>query len=114
MINTEMKRNILYSLSSISMIFFICLQTHAQKGLWKKDLLQYINKNLTKADGGYGWGDQPDSHIEPTLAVVGILNDISELPTDRTAWTGFIKTHHPQRQSNKATGPREFDGRPFL
>ncbi len=49
---------------------------------WKAQLLNYLNTKLAKKDGGYGWEDQPDSHITPTYAVIGILNDIDQLPPD--------------------------------
>ena len=62
---------------------------------WKKEILSYT-KSLAKSDGGYGWEDQPDSHLTPTFAVTGILHDIDELPIDNHPLIEFIRTHHPQ------------------
>lgn len=72
---------------------------------WKSEVLSYINNKLAKSDGGYGWEDQPDSHLTPTFAVTGILNDLGQLPKDKIALSEFIRTHHPQRGANKEAGP---------
>src|SRR5690606_41281673 len=71
---------------------------------WRKALLDYIDSRLTKEDGGYGWPDQPDSHLTPTFAVTGILYTIDELPKDKAQLATFIKTHHPQKGPNKEAG----------
>lgn len=84
--------------------FFICslalsltIQTGTAQSDWKARLIKYIT-SLAKSNGGYGWEDQPDAHLTPTFAVVGILHDINKLPDEkeRTALVHFIKTHHPQ------------------
>lgn len=85
-------------------IFFKSASVTAQEN-WKAQLLNYINTTLAKKDGGYGWEDQPDSHITPTYAVIGILNDIDQLPTDKKTLAEFVRTHHPQKGPNKETGP---------
>ena len=71
---------------------------------WKKDLLRYVN-SLEKSSGGWGWEDQPDAHITPSFAVVGILYHIGALPHNRSQKVDFIRTHHPQRGGSKETGP---------
>ncbi len=71
----------------------------------KAEVLNYINTKLAKKDGGYGWEDQPDSHITTTYAVIGILNDLDQLPADKKSLVEFVRTHHPQRGPNKETGP---------
>ncbi|MEJ7914039.1 MAG: prenyltransferase/squalene oxidase repeat-containing protein, partial [Chitinophagaceae bacterium] len=71
---------------------------------WKKNLLTYIN-SLEKPSGGWGWEDQPDAHITPTFAVVGILYHIGALPRNRSQKIAFIRAHHPQRGGSKETGP---------
>ena len=72
---------------------------------WKSEVRNYIYNNLSKPDGGYGWEDQPDSHITPTFAVLGTLYDLDMLPEDRKTIIEFIKTHHPQKGRNKEAGP---------
>ncbi len=72
---------------------------------WKAQLIHYINTKLAKKDGGYGWEDQPDSHITPTYAVIAILNDIDKLPAEKKELAEFVRTHHPQKGPNKETGP---------
>lgn len=85
-------------------LFIYNLQVNAQSN-WKASLIQYIEKNLSKADGGYGWEDQPDSHITPTYAVIGILNDLEKLHPNKASLINFIKTNHPQRGKNIEAGP---------
>lgn len=70
---------------------------------WHADLLNYINLKLEKTDGGYGWEDQPDSHLTPTFAVIGILHDIDELPANHDKLISFVRSHHPQYASNSAS-----------
>jgi prenyltransferase beta subunit len=108
-----MQKHLIYYFLCVAAIFACSKRLSAQQ-TWKESLLQYITRNLAKTDGGYGWDDQPDSHLEPTFAVVGILNDINKLPTDRSPLIDYIKNHHPQRQANKETGPSGFDGRTLL
>ena len=67
---------------------------------WRSDLLKYINVNLLKPDGGYGWEDQYDSHLTPTYAVTGILYDIGEVPKDKVRLAELIRTHHRQKGIN--------------
>jgi hypothetical protein len=64
---------------------------------WKENMLHYVH-SLSKSDGGYGWKGQPDSHLTPTFAVVGILHDINKLPDQprQKALVNFVRTHHPQ------------------
>ncbi|MGI8636253.1 MAG: prenyltransferase/squalene oxidase repeat-containing protein [Segetibacter sp.] len=76
----------------------------AQSG-WRNSALNYIQKHLAKPDGGYGWEDQPDSHLTPSFAVVGILHDLSKLPANTASLVNFVKTHHPQRGKNIEAGP---------
>ncbi len=85
--------------------FFIFLVSIAQaQSPWQRQLLSYINHHA-RADGGYGWPDQPDSHLTPTYAVIGILKDISQLPSNRERLLNFVKTQHPQRGINREAGP---------
>lgn len=46
-------------------------------------VLKYIENKLAKGGIGYGWEDQPDGHLTPTFAAIGILNHLNELPSNR-------------------------------
>lgn len=88
----------LYRLACFSFVFYsLVFHTHHACGQprWKKSVLGYTSR-LARSDGGYGWKDQPDSHLTPTFAVVGILHDLNALPADRKPLIHFILTHHPQ------------------
>ena len=95
-INLIISAGILFCTSSV--------QSKAQSN-WKTAALNYIQKSLAKPDGGYGWADQPDSHLTPTFAVIGILHDLDKLPSNREDLAVFIKAHHPQRGKNLEAGP---------
>ena len=95
-------------------LLFLMIQGRAQTPAWKTRLLHYIHTSLAKEDGGYGWEDQYDSHLEPCFAVVGILRDIDALPANKDSLIAFIRTHHPQHQLNRETGPSGFVPRTLL
>lgn len=78
---------------------------------WRSKLQKYIDTKLKKEDGGYGWEDQPDSHLTVCFAVTGILKDIDALPKDKSQLAEFIRTHHPQRGPNREAGASGSDMR---
>ncbi len=80
----------------------LCLRAQPS---WQQATLGYIEKNLAKDAGGYGWEDQPDAHLTPTFAVTGILYYLDKLPANREKLIAFINTHHPQRGKNIEAGP---------
>jgi len=97
-----MKRSILNKICLPLLVLFPVLAS--AQITWKADLLNYIHK-LKKVDGGYGWEDQPDAHLTPTYAIIGILNDLDMVPEKTEPLVTFIRTHHPQRGLNKEAGP---------
>ncbi|GEO07260.1 hypothetical protein AAE02nite_49240 [Adhaeribacter aerolatus] len=118
--NNKVYRLVLFCLLHLWLIFLLgfCLPAHAQtktdKNGWQAGLKEYIDTKLTKKDGGYGWEDQPDSHLSPTFAVIGILQNLDQLPANREALIQFVRTHHPQRQANKEAGPSASQNRHFV
>ena len=86
------------------LIISIAFPVTAQSN-WRSEVHNYIYNNLCKSDGGYGWEDQPDSHITPTFAAIGTLNNLGMLPEEGDTLVEFIKTHHPQKGRNKEAGP---------
>lgn len=86
-------------------ILFTSFKEAPAQATWKEGVLHYINEKLAKSDGGYGWEGQPDSHLTPTFAVIGILHDLDQLPDDRVPLIDFVRTHHPQHGLNKEAGP---------
>ncbi len=84
----------------IILLVFLLLYSNkyvAAQSNWRENVIHYVH-SLAKTDGGYGWPDQPDSHLTPTFAAVGILYDLNELPVEkqRKELINFIRTHHPQ------------------
>ncbi|WP_346239285.1 prenyltransferase/squalene oxidase repeat-containing protein [Niabella insulamsoli] len=70
----------------------------------RQAVLNYV-ASLAKPDGGYGWASQPDGHITPTFALVGVLLNLKALPKDRSPLITWVRTHHPQTGLNKEAGP---------
>lgn len=71
----------------------------------KTAVMNYVNQNLAKGDTGFGWEDQPDRHLTPTYAAIGIMHHLNELPADASRLTDFVRTHHPQRNpQNREAG----------
>ncbi len=100
---------------SLALVFITATVTKTEaQDVWKKNVLNYLQHHLAKSDGGFGWGDQYDSHIAPTFAAIGTLYDMGELPQDKNRLIAFVRTHHPQRTSNKETGPSGFQARKLL
>lgn len=98
-------KNVFNIITGIFIFLSLGLEDLSAQNTWKAEVQQYIERNLKKSDGGYGWEDQYDSHITPTYAVIGILHDLDRLPENKQELITFIKTHHPQRQKNKEAGP---------
>lgn len=92
-----------YLIFALTGLLFFSSPVTAQPG-WKKEILHYT-QSLAKNDGGYGWEDQPDSHLTPTFAVIGILHNIDQLPSGNHSLIEFIRTHHPQFSVSKEAGP---------
>ncbi|MCX8038579.1 MAG: prenyltransferase [Candidatus Sumerlaeia bacterium] len=66
-------------------------------------ILAYL-ESLARPDGGYGWEDQPDSHLTPTVAVVVCYKHLGrEVPNKKTV-AQFIRTHHPITGENAEAG----------
>ena len=61
-------------------------------------VLEYFGR-LARPDGGYGWEDEPTSHVSPTWAAVGAFRLLGERPPRREALAKFIREGHP------VTGP---------
>lgn len=94
----------IFSLLSVVIITAFPAGLTAQPS-WKYAVLNYIKQHLAKPDGGYGWEDQPDGHLTPTYAVIGMLTDLGSLPANKENLIAYIKTHHPQRGKNIEAGP---------
>lgn len=94
----------IFSLLSVVIITAFAAGVTAQPS-WKSAALNYIQQHLAKPDGGYGWEDQPDGHLTPTYAVIGMLNDLGRLPSNKESLIAYVKTHHPQRGKNIEAGP---------
>lgn len=57
-------------------------------------------ETLARPDNGYGWSDQPDSHLTPTFAAIGCHRLLGQTPPRVQALAGYIRTHHPTRGRN--------------
>lgn len=67
-------------------------------------VLGYI-ESIKKESGGFGWQGQPDGHITPTFAAIGVLKNLNDLPDKPGKLIEWIRTHHPQTGKNIEGGP---------
>ncbi len=68
-----------------------------------RPILAYL-ESLARPDGGYGWGDQPDSHLTPTVAVVVCYTQLGREVPNKKIVAQFIRTHHPITGENAEAG----------
>ncbi|MDQ3621524.1 MAG: terpene cyclase/mutase family protein [Verrucomicrobiota bacterium] len=75
---------------------------------WRAALLNHL-ATLARADGGYAWPNQPESHLTATFAVIGCHRLLGrDLPRARAA-AEFIRTHHPLRAKRRERELRMFE-----
>jgi prenyltransferase beta subunit len=92
-------------LLSYCLFFTVGLGQGMVSGSRKTEVLKYIYTKLQKSDRGFGWEDQPDGHLTPTFAAVGILHYLNQLPEEKSTIIKFVLSRHPQTGINKEAGP---------
>ena len=75
---------------------------------WKAAVVEYL-ESLAKADGGYGWEDQDQSHLTVVWAVLGSYQMLGEQAPRRPALVQLIPTLHPHRGRKPERALQEFD-----
>jgi hypothetical protein len=53
-------------------------------------VIEYVER-LARSDGGYGWEDEPTSHLTPTWAAVGIYRLLGATPPHPVAVAEFVR-----------------------
>ena len=86
---------------------------NAPAGEWARPIIAYV-RGLARPDGGFGWDDQPDSHLSPTFAAIGCLHRLGALPADRQALARFVRTHHPITGEDAEAGKHAAELRTFV
>ena len=56
----------------------------------EEKLLEYLERHA-REDGGYGFSDQPDSHLEPTYAVIGCYRLLGKAPPRLSKLREYLK-----------------------
>lgn len=80
----------------------------AQRPAWAGRITQYM-ETLRRADGGYAWPDQQQSHLTPTWTAVGTYHALGLKPPQVETLARFIRDHHPQRLKRPEWPLHEFD-----
>jgi prenyltransferase beta subunit len=80
---------------------------------WAKPVLGYL-EGLARPDGGYGWSDQPDSHLTATFAAVGAYHVLGQAPPRKDAAAQYVLAHHPIRGEHAETKVHAADLRTFV
>ena len=65
--------------------------------------------SLARADGGYAWEDQEESHLTPTFAVIGCHRALGHPLPDPVRLAEFVRTHHPGRLKKLEQERRGFE-----
>jgi len=78
-----------------------------------KAVLDYL-EGLSRPDGGYGWSDQPDSHLTPTFAVIGAHHVLGRTPPRKDAVAKYVLAHHPLRGEDAETKVHAANLRSFV
>jgi prenyltransferase beta subunit len=71
-------------------------------------VIRYLETHR-RADGGYGWEDQADSHLTPTFAVIGCYHLLDRTPPNKIELAGFVREHHPSRLKKLEQEHHEFE-----
>lgn len=71
-------------------------------------------ESLARPDGGYGWSDQPDSHLTPTFAVIGAYQALGRPVPRPDAAAAFVITRHPIRGKHAETQGHAAELRTFI
>ncbi|MCX7046940.1 MAG: prenyltransferase [Candidatus Sumerlaeota bacterium] len=75
---------------------------------WKSEVIAYL-ETLARPDGGYAWGDQQDSHLTPTFAVIGCYQILKQTPPRKKELAEFVRSHHPARLKKLEQERRVFE-----
>ena len=75
---------------------------------WPSAVTTYL-ETLARADGGYAWGDQAQSHLTPTFAVIGCYRLLKQPPPRQSTLAEFVRTHHPSRLKKLEQERRMFE-----
>ncbi|MCX6903251.1 MAG: terpene cyclase/mutase family protein [Verrucomicrobia bacterium] len=75
---------------------------------WPSAVTTYL-ETLARADGGYAWGDQEQSHLTPTFAVIGCYRLLKQSPPHKSTLAEFVRTHHPSRLKKLEQERRMFE-----
>lgn len=84
-----------------------------ERPTWTQATLGYL-EGLARRDGGYGWSDQPDSHLSPTFAVLGTYHALGRTPPRKADAARYVLTHHPIRGEHPETKGHAAELRTFL
>jgi len=90
-----MSRRDMLKLIAAGMIVPAWLTRAAGRGTGADRVLVYL-ETLRRADHGYAWGYQADSHLTPTFAAIGCYHRLGRTPPDVPALAAFVRTHHPE------------------
>ena len=75
---------------------------------WRARVLSYLERHA-RADHGYAWEDQEQSHLTPTFAVIGCYQLLRQTPPNKAALAEFVRTHHPAQLKKLEQEHHEFE-----
>jgi len=75
---------------------------------FKTSVANYL-RGLARPDGGFGWDDQPTSHLSPTFAALGCFRILGIDPPDPEKHAAYVRSGHPAAWKKLEQEHREFD-----
>lgn len=105
------RRAMLKTLATAGLLAALPRRSHAQSASrpeWQAAVLRYL-ATLSRPDHGYAWGDQAQSHLTPTFAVIGSHRLLRQAPPDKSALAEYVRTHHPRELKKLEQERRSFE-----
>lgn len=90
------RRGFIKNVGGVCAVLARPLAGRAESGelVWQRQLVAWL-ETLARDDGGYGWADQPRSHLTPTYAVIGCYHLLGQNPPRKSGLADFVRNHHP-------------------
>ena len=81
---------------------------------WQNLTIEYLQGNLARRDGGYGWEDQHELAFNSHICRNPCIVQLRQTACQSGDINRVYKSHHPQRGKNKEAGPRGTEERDLV
>ena len=102
------KHTILVGVVGFVVIGLCATVTRAEPPKWAGEVTRYL-ETFKRADGGYAWLDQEESHVTPTWAVVGTYHALGIEVPEKGKLAAWVREHHPLKNRRPERELHEFE-----